>query len=156
MTDGPSLDDIRVAREELDAVIEEIRAVPGYEDFLAVPTFDDVAAVAEDGPLVYVAAAEPGGLALVVQGSEVTHVPLDGLTAGVLREQVTAHLDRYAQYRASREAGYPQWNASLEEVTAWLWDEVMGPVLDHVGQVTDLVIVAGAARPAAASCGLDG
>lgn len=143
MTDGPSLDDIRVAREELDAVIEEIRAVPGYEDFLAVPTFDDVAAVAEDGPLVYVAAAEPGGLALVVQGSEVTHVPLDGLTAGVLREQVTAHLDRYAQYRASREAGYPQWNASLEEVTAWLWDEVMGPVLDHVGQVTDLVIVAG-------------
>ena len=68
-----------------------------------MPTFDDVAAVAEDGPLVYVAAAEPGGLALVVQGFEVTHVPLDGLTAGVLREQVTAHLDRYAQYRASRE-----------------------------------------------------
>lgn len=143
MTDGPSLDDIRAAREELDAVIEEIRAVPGYEDFLAVPTFDDVAAAAEDCPLVYVAAAEPGGLALVVRGADVTHVPLDGLTAGILRELVTDHLDRYAQYRASRETGYSQWNTSLGEAAAWLWDEVMGPVLDHVGQTTDLVIVAG-------------
>ena len=90
MTDGPSLDAIRAARDELDAVIEEIRAVPGYEDFLAVPTFDDVAAVARDCPLVYVAAAEPGGLALVVRGADVTHVPLDGLTAETLRDQVTA------------------------------------------------------------------
>ena len=143
MTDGPSLDAIRAARDELDAVIEEIRAVPGYEDFLAVPTFDDVAAVARDCPLVYVAAAEPGGLALVVRGADVTHVPLDGLTAGTLRDQVTGHLDRYAQYRASRETGYPLWNTSLDEVTAWLWDEVMGPVLDHAGQTADLVIVAG-------------
>jgi CHAT domain-containing protein len=143
MSDSPSLDAIRAAREELDSVIEEIRAVPGYEDFLAVPTFDDVAAVARDCPLVYVAAAEPGGLALVVQGADVTHVPLDGLTAGTLRDQVTAHLDQYAQYRASRETGYPLWNTSLDEVTAWLWDEAMGPILDHVGQTPDIVIVAG-------------
>ena len=143
MTDSPGLDAIRAARDELDAVIEEIRAVPGYEDFLAVPTFDDVAAVARDCPLVYVAAAEPGGLALVVRGADVTHVPLDGLTAATLRDQVTAHLGRYAQYRASRETGYPLWNSSLDEVTAWLWDEAMGPILDHVGQTSDLVIVAG-------------
>ena len=143
MTDGPSLDEIRAAREELDAVIEEIRTVPGYEDFLAVPTFDDVAAEADDCPLVYVAAAEPGGLALVVRGADVTHVPLDGLTAGILRERVTAHFDRYARYRASPGTGYPQWNTSLEELTAWLWDEVMGPILDHAGGTTDLVIVAG-------------
>jgi hypothetical protein len=94
MTDGPRLDDIRAAREELDAVIEEIRAVPGYDDFLAVPTFADVADVARECPLVYLAAAEPGGLALVVRGTDVTHVPLDGLTVGTLREKVTAHLDR--------------------------------------------------------------
>src|ERR1700747_549834 len=101
MTDGPSLDAIRAAREELDAVIEEIRTVPGYEDFLAVPTFADVAAVAGECPLVYLAAAAPGGLALIVRGTDVTHVPLDGLTAGALREKAAAHLDRYARYRAS-------------------------------------------------------
>lgn len=143
MTDGPGLDDIRAAREELDAVIEEIRAVPGYEDFLAVPTFTDVAAVAGECPLAYLAAAEPGGLALVVRGTEVTHVPLDDLTAGTLREKVTAHLERYARYRASPKAAYPEWTAGLDELTAWLWDAVMGPVLEHVADATDLVVVAG-------------
>jgi hypothetical protein len=152
MTDGLGLDDIRAAREELDAVIAEIQAVPGYEDFLAVPTFADVAGVAADCPLVYLAAAEPGGLALVVRGTDVTHVPLDELTATALREKADAHLERYARYRASAraaypqrsaEAAYPQWNAWLDEVTGWLWDAVMGPVLGHVGEATQLVVVAG-------------
>jgi len=144
MTDGPRLDDIRAAREELDAVIEEIRAVPGYADFLAVPTFADVAAAADECPLVYLAAAEPGGLALVVDGTDdVTHVPLDDLTAGTLREKAAAHLERYARYRASPETAYPEWNAGLDELTAWLWDAVMGPVLEHAGETAELVIVAG-------------
>jgi hypothetical protein len=118
MADDRRLDDLRAARAELDAVIEEIRAVPGYEEFLAVPTFDDIAAVAADSPLVCLAAAEPGGLALVVRGDDVTHVPLDGLTAGTLRDKVTAHLGLYARYRAAPETVYPDWNAGLDEVTA--------------------------------------
>jgi CHAT domain-containing protein len=143
MTEGGGLDAIRAAREELDAVIEEIRAVPGYEDFLAVPTFDDVAGVAGECPLVYVAAAEPGGLALVVRDADVTHVPLNGLTAAALRERVTAHLEAYAGYRATPGTALARWNISLDDVTAWLWDEVMGPVLANLGETGDLVIVAG-------------
>jgi len=143
MTDGPRLDDIRAAREELDAVIEEIRAVPGYEDFLAVPTFSDVAAAAVECPLVYLAAAEPGGLALIVRGPDVTHVPLDDLTAQTLRDKVTGHLNRYARYRAAPQAAYPEWNAGLDELTGWLWDAVMGPVLHQAGDAGELVLVAG-------------
>lgn len=143
MTDGGNLDAIRAARAELDAVIEEIRAVPGYEDFLAVPTFDDVAGVAGECPLVYVAAAEPGGLALVVRGADVTHVALDSLTAAALRDRVMAHLDVYAGYRAAPEAAREQWDISLDDVTAWLWREVMGPILDRLGETADLVVVAG-------------
>jgi hypothetical protein len=37
--DDISLNEIRAARRELDGVISEIRAVPGYEGFLAAPTF---------------------------------------------------------------------------------------------------------------------
>ena len=121
MTDGGNLDAIRAAREELDAVIEEIRTVPGYEDFLAVPTFDDVAGVAGECPLVYVAAAEPGALALVVRGTDVTHVPLDGLTAEALRERVTAHLEVTPSTRMPRKLPDERWNTSLDDVTAWLW-----------------------------------
>jgi hypothetical protein len=143
MNEDGDLDAIRAAREELDAVIEEIRAVPGYEDFLAVPTFDDVAGVAGECPLVYVAAAEPGGLTLVVRGTDVTHVPLDGLTAAALRERTTEHLEAYAEYRAGPEGARARWNSSLDDVTAWLWGEVMGPTLDRLGETDDVVIVAG-------------
>jgi CHAT domain-containing protein len=143
MTDGGNLDAIRAAREELDAVIEEIRTVPGYEDFLAVPTFDDVADVAGECPLVYVAAAEPGGLALVVRGTDVTHVPLDGLTAEALRERATAHLEVYAEYQNAPKTARERWNTSLDHVTAWLWAEVMGPILGHLGETAEVVVVAG-------------
>jgi CHAT domain len=143
MADSGGLDAIRAARGELDAVIEEIRHVPGNEDFLAVPTFDDVASVAGECPLVYVAAAEPGGLALVVRGADVAYVPLDGLTAGALRDRTTAHLEAYVGYRADPGTARARWDTSLDDVTAWLWDEVMGPILGQLGETDSLMIVAG-------------
>jgi hypothetical protein len=144
MTDGTSLDDIRAAREELDAVIEEIRTVPGHEDFLAAPTFDDVARVAAAGPVVYLAAAEPGGLALIVRGDDVVHVPLDGVTAAALQERARQHLDTYARYVATPRAERPRWNGALDDLTRWLWDEVMGPVLGELGgDVSEVALIAG-------------
>jgi hypothetical protein len=50
MTD-PRIDAVRAARADLDAVIEEIRRVDGFEGFLAPPSFDDVAAAARAIPL---------------------------------------------------------------------------------------------------------
>jgi hypothetical protein len=89
--DEAAFDDIRAAREDLDKVIEEIREVPGYESFLTAPTFDDVAAVADDQALVYLAAAEQGGLALIVRSQQVTPVAADDLTEAALRNRVTAY-----------------------------------------------------------------
>jgi hypothetical protein len=63
------------ARDELDQVIEEIQGIPGFDTFLATPTMDDVAAAADQDPLVYLTAAEQGGLALIVSEVEVAHVP---------------------------------------------------------------------------------
>ena len=85
--DDAGLEEIRAARRELDEVIDEIRKVPGYEQFLAAPTFEDVANAAREQPLIYVAAADLGGLALVVRGDDVVHVPLAELTADVVRDQ---------------------------------------------------------------------
>jgi hypothetical protein len=55
---GSELDDIRAARRELDGVIDEIRREPGFERFLAAPTFADVADAATDQPLCYLSPAE--------------------------------------------------------------------------------------------------
>lgn len=136
------LEAIRAARRDLDAVIEEIREVPGYKQFLAVPTFDDVARAADLAPLVYSAAAEIGGLALVVRGDDVQHVPLDDLTADVVRDRVTRHLDAYTDYRAGRSP-YRALAASLDDVTSWLWTAVVGPVLGQLGAASEAVFVTG-------------
>jgi CHAT domain-containing protein len=139
-----SVEAIRAARKELDDVIEEIRAVPGHEDFLAAPTFEQIAAEAQVGqPLVYFAAADLGGLALVVRGPDVTHVALDRLTADVVRERVTGHLDAYQAYRRRVEGGRARWRKALDDVTAWLWDVAVGPVLDALGDTAEAVFVPG-------------
>jgi hypothetical protein len=60
---------------------KEIQQVPGFEDFLATPTFDDVAQAAEVQPLAYIAAAEQGGLAIVVRENSVTQIDLPDLAS---------------------------------------------------------------------------
>ncbi|MGD9525355.1 MAG: CHAT domain-containing protein [Pseudonocardia sp.] len=144
VTEPEGIEAVRAARAELDAVIEEIRGVEGFEQFLAPPTFDDVAGTATEVPLVYLAAAEQGGLALVVRGDrpgddQVVHVPLDTLTAEALREKAQAHLDAYAAARDDTA----RWSRWLSEVTGWLWTAAVGPVLDELGAAPEAVFVAG-------------
>jgi CHAT domain-containing protein len=141
--DDAGLEEIRAARRELDEVIAEIRTVPGYEQFLAAPTFEDVASAAREQPLVYLAAADPGGLALVVRGDEVVHVPLDGLTADIVRDRVTSYLGPYTAFRADHQAGLAGWRAALDEVTGWLWDVAAGPVLQEIEPAPAVCVVAG-------------
>jgi len=137
------LDEIRAARRELDDVIAEIRTVPGYEHFLAAPTFEDVASAAREQPLVYLAAADPGGLALVVRGDDVVHVPLPELTADVVRERVESYLQPYAAFRADQKTRLPGWRAALDAVTKWLWDAAVGPVIEETHPAPAVVMVAG-------------
>ena len=132
---------MRAARRELDAVIDEIRAVPGFESFQAAPTFADVVAAASARPMVYVTPAVPGGLALIVRGSDVAHVPLAGLTAVSVRERAASYLDAYATRRTDR--GRDSWRATLDAISAWAWDSIMGPILDALAEPTDIVVVAG-------------
>ena len=137
------LDAIREARRELDEVIEEIQAIPGFEGFLAAPTFEDVAAAADERPIVYISAAEPGGLALVVRNGDVRHVLLNDINTEVVREKVTTYLRAYANYRSDPEGLVGAWDVALDEMLRWLWDSVMEPTLDGFEAGSELVLVAG-------------
>jgi hypothetical protein len=144
--DEDTLDEIRAARQELDDVIDEIRTVSGFEGFLAQPTFADVADAAGREPLVYLAAAELGGLALVVRGDDVEHIDLDGLTAAAVHDRVARYFAVYDAFRGtgSRDDGVLlAWRAALDDVTGWLWTDVMGPVIDAVRPAPAVVLIAG-------------
>jgi CHAT domain-containing protein len=138
----PDVGALRTARQDLEHTIGQIRDVPGYGNFLASPAFGDVAAQASATPIVYLAAAEPGGLALIVRDDDVAHVTLDEMTAAELRERVTSHFAVYADYRADRSRR-PQWDRSLDEITGWLWSVAMGPVLAELAGCIETVLVPG-------------
>jgi CHAT domain-containing protein len=137
------LDELRAARRELDAAIEDIRRVDGFADFLAPPTFEDVARAAGADPLVYVTAAEPGGLALVVRGTDVVPVELPSLTAPALRERVDAHLAAYTRYAGDREGQRAGWSQALDDLCRWLWDTAMGEVLAALDGAAAATLIAG-------------
>jgi CHAT domain-containing protein len=139
----PTADEIRQARDELDRVIAEIQAVPGFETFLATPTMADIEQAAQDEPLVYLVAATPGGLALVVRDRGVIHVPLDGLTADALAQVISDFLAVYAPYRDGRAGSEADWDACLLRTTRWLWEEVMSPVAAELAGRPGAVLVAG-------------
>ena len=111
--EDPAVGALREARRALDEVIAEIQRVPGFEDFLATPTFDDVAEAATEAPLAYLAAAQHGGLALVVRGDDVTHIDLPGLGREPLEEAARQYLDSYTV------SGMPRWRTGETGTPPW-------------------------------------
>lgn len=123
---------MRTARLEIDAAVEAIRQVPGYDTFLLPPTFATVQAalapMAERGGLLYLATTPVGSVALLVHthGNEAIWLPFtetdlqallvqgdDELTGGYLPGQFGAH----------------DWLvASLAEALPLLGERVMAPV----------------------------
>lgn len=130
------------ARRELDEAIGAIRGVPGFDSFLAPPGMGEVAVAARHQPLVYLAAAEAGGLAMVVRGEDVEHVPLPGVTGEALRGRVTRYLELHG---ADKDAltDVDSWTAGLDDITRWLWTAVMEPVLGRLRADGAAVLVAG-------------
>jgi CHAT domain-containing protein len=137
------LDAIREARRELDEVIKEIQAVPGFESFLAAPTFEDIAGAASQRPIVYISPAGPGGLALIVGDGGVSHVELNEISTDAVRERVTPYLEAYSQYRDDPEGRLKAWTIALDGMLRWLWESVMAPILEEVQADSELVLVAG-------------
>jgi hypothetical protein len=135
-----SADERRAARAELEAAIAEIRAVAGYERFLAQPVFADINEISKREPLVYLAAAEAGGLALIVGVAghgEASIVWLPELTSDGLRTRLVEYLD--ADEGRANDPG--AWLAALDSITGWLWDAVMGPLLPAVAANGRAVLV---------------
>ncbi|WP_067792277.1 CHAT domain-containing protein [Actinomadura formosensis] len=144
---GVDLEELRAAWRELNEVVEEIRRLPGHRDFMAAPTFDDVAAAAEH-PLCYIAAADAEGLALIVRATadgdaDVEHVPLPGLTAAAVHDRVGSLLASYGEFRARGAGGHAAWAADLDAVTRWAWEAAMGDVLRHLPGAPAVTLVPG-------------
>ncbi len=130
----------RAAHAQWTGLVERIRALDGFADFLRAPRFADLADAASDGPVVFLCAGRAGGNALIItSGAEaaVRVVELPALDEDTVLDRAAALLaavapvgdrDRSAAIAAQEES---------TRVLAWLWDAAAQPVLSALGLLTD-------------------
>jgi len=136
-------DQRRAAQQALQAAIERIRTVPGFEHFLLPLPWERIAAIAQEVPLIYLLTTPAGGLALVVYNGNVTPIFLDALTEPAFREQLFGpandpklggYLGAYDRWRGNPrdQVATRAWFTALENITRWMWDAGMGQVVHHL------------------------
>jgi CHAT domain-containing protein len=142
-------DDLASALSEHEAALDAIRQVPGYEHFLLAAEPQDLAAAA-DIPVVYLAAARLGGVALVVTRAArsgagggapaVQLLELSQLTDTAVSLRATA----LEGARQNRDRDQASWDGTLDAVCRWLWLAAMGPVTNALsGQPAACLIPTG-------------
>jgi CHAT domain-containing protein/tetratricopeptide (TPR) repeat protein len=137
------LHQMETAQVELEAVIADIRRVPGYETFLIPPTVEQIQQQAGDAPLVYLIVTPAGGFALIVTPSDIFPVDLPALTEDALRTRVIGEKSHSTYWRAYwdwRTDPYNKskrkvWEQALDTTTCWLWDTLMQPVIARLREI---------------------
>ncbi|MFJ4950842.1 CHAT domain-containing protein [Streptomyces sp. NPDC088760] len=125
------------ARKELDQAITAIRATGEFSGFLR-STDAHPPARPPDGPaVVYLVPAPAGGQAIII-GDDLRTVPLPSLTEAA----VASRAGDFLAAHATRSASAAVWETCLDNVTRWLWDAAMAPVLTALDGHDHAVLVA--------------
>ncbi|KAH6887034.1 CHAT domain-containing protein [Thelonectria olida] len=103
------------AGNKLDQVITEICQQPGFEDFLLVPSEKAIRAAAAYGPIVVINTSEYGCDAILVESTQIRHLPLPSLDISEIK----------AKSQAS--------DLGSQTVLQWLWDVIANPILNALG-----------------------
>lgn len=133
--DAAAVQERRKLAGGFDSVLRAIRALRGFETFLAPPVFGELVPPPGTGPAILVNLSELGSDALIVHNDHTSRVPLPLATPEAVRAQVSVLL---TALEAIKEEDAPDRNAREREerrirgVLNWLWDAVTGPVLRHL------------------------
>ncbi|RFU24738.1 hypothetical protein B7463_g11602, partial [Scytalidium lignicola] len=102
------------ANLDFDALLNEIREKPGFENFLGPLRREDIHEAAQDGPVVVLSASEFRGIDAIL-------ITLDDMRVLRLEEATMKQLEAHSQDLASLD--------SLE----WLWDAIVKPIMGVLG-----------------------
>lgn len=133
-------DQRREAYAAWQALLDHIRSLPGFADFLRPTPIADLARQVQDGPIVYVTVSPTRADALILtnEPDPVRTLALAGLT----QETAYDHADRLrtAVLRATDPEVAPTARQAaqgdLHSILAWLWDTVTEPILAHLGHTS--------------------
>ena len=119
--------------QQLHDTLEQIRQIPGYEEFLKATTFADIKqAVTSDRPLTYLVTTPKGGMAITVTVDEIELLWLDDLTETRLIDIIDqTWFAAYDQFQSDRQS----WFDAIDDVTRQLWDALMGPLVQKLQEM---------------------
>jgi hypothetical protein len=130
---------------EWESLVEQVRGVEGFEDFLRPPSVTTLQRAAAAGPVVVVNVSRWRCDALIVTTGAVEVVELPDLTADDVARRTTAYLQAL-QYDPKPTSGLPflealklratiseERDATLRATMRWLWDTIAEPVLTALG-----------------------
>jgi predicted metal-dependent phosphoesterase TrpH len=125
----------RKLRAEFDGLIVQVRRHGGFGGFLRPVPLVELTPAAADGPVVIVAVSWFGSYALVLTPDGVADpVELDALTPLAAAEEVRAFAAALGRL-SSPETAPDAHKAARDRLSAtlvWLWDQLAGPILDHL------------------------
>ncbi|KAG8859272.1 hypothetical protein FRB91_008453 [Serendipita sp. 411] len=129
----------RALAKERDEIVETVRSLPKFHNFLQPLRLESLSEAAKDGPVILVNVSETrcDALGLLSGSDEVIHIPLPDLTLnGVIRLQVEFNSllkSNGIRKRAIRdEDGEGGGDEECKKILAMLWDQLVNPVLDSL------------------------
>lgn len=130
---------------EWDELVEQVRRLDGFEDFLLSPRLETLLPVARGGPVVIINVSRWRCDALVVQESGVDVVDLPDMRQHIVEAEVQAYLQAVgAQQAQQTPRGRIKRDAdpiepvktvetALDHCLLWMWEAFAEKVLDHLG-----------------------
>ncbi len=115
-------------RKELENTIDQIRQIPGYENFLTPTQWSDITiALRSENPLVYVVTTFHGSVAIVVTPDK-TEAIWSEFTDSKFGELFYTWI--FSCYNAPNDR--ETWHNTIESTTRDLWDPLVGPIVQHL------------------------
>jgi tetratricopeptide (TPR) repeat protein len=125
--------------EEMEALLERIRACEGFADFGLPPTVEDLMAEAEHSPVVTFNVSAYRSDALLLTRDGISSCSLPGLTHDAVKEQVSHFYGALAEATSPDGERRIAAQRTLRQVLEWLWEAALEPVLSALEAQGDAI-----------------
>jgi hypothetical protein len=115
---------------QFDTLLEDIRALPGFEQFLLGPSAKELTELAEEGAIVVFNVSKARSDAFIIKNHVIRCIRLPLLSYVALKENSARFLNAVEVVKLQV---YSKASLEVKNVLEWLWDAAVEPVLRSLG-----------------------